>query len=99
LAQSQFAKKEYAKAIPNYEKFLTQNPTVKKFTKHNMNWVKVIIKPKFTKAKLVLGEVANAQNDYQEDAQVRIAQFLLSENNTSEAKIYLKIRQLIECEY
>ena len=37
-----------------------------------------------------MNEVANAQNDYQEDAQVRISQILLSENNTSEAKIYLE---------
>ena len=91
LAQSQFAKKEYAKAIPNYEKFLTQNPTGEKFYQAQYELGESYYQTKnFTKAKLVLGEIANAQNDYQEDAQVRIAQILLSENNSSEAKIYLE---------
>ena len=91
IAQSQFAKKEYAKAIPNYEKFLTQNPTGEKFYQAQYELGESYYQTKnLTKAKLVLGEVANAQNDYQEDAQVRISQILLSENNTSEAKIYLE---------
>ena len=55
-----------------------------------MNWAKVIIKPKFYESQIGFREIANAQNDYQEDAQVRIAQILLSENNSSEAKIYLE---------
>jgi outer membrane protein assembly factor BamD (BamD/ComL family) len=91
LAQQQFAKKEYAKAIPNYEKFLTQNPTGEKFYQAQYELGESYYQTKnLAKAKLVLGEVSNAQNDYQEDAQVRISQILLSENNTSEAKIYLE---------
>lgn len=91
LAQSQFAKKEYEKAIPNYEKFLTQNPTGEKFYQAQYELGESYFQTKNSaKAKLVLSEVANAQNDYQEDAQVRIAQILLTENNTSEAKIYLE---------
>lgn len=91
LAQSQFAKKEYEKAIPNYEKFLTQNPTGEKFYQAQYELGESYFQTKNSaKAKLVLSEVANSQNDYQEDAQVRIAQILLTENNTSEAKIYLE---------
>lgn len=91
MAQSQYAKKEYAKAIPNYEKFLTQNPTGEKFYQAQYELGESYYQTQnLTKAKLVLGEVANTQNDYQEDAQVRISQILLSENNTTEAKIYLE---------
>lgn len=91
LAQSQYAKKEYQKAIPNYEKFLTQNPSGEKLYQAQYELGESYYQTKnLTKAKLVLGEVANAQNDYQEDAQVRIAQILLNQNNTPEAKIYLE---------
>lgn len=91
LAQSQYAKKEYQKAIPNYEKFLTQNPSGEKLYQAQYELGESYYQTKnLAKAKLVLGEVANAQNDYQEDAQVRIAQILLNQNNTPEAKIYLE---------
>ena len=44
-------------------------------------------------------KIANAQNDYQEDAQVRIAQILLSENNFSGSEnLFGKSRQLIKCD-
>ena len=39
---------------------------------------------------MVLQEVANVQNDYQEDAQTRLAQIYLEQNNTNEAKKYLE---------
>ena len=41
------------------------------------------------KALLILQEVANVQNDYQEDAQTRIAQIYIAQNNSNEAKKYL----------
>jgi hypothetical protein len=39
---------------------------------------------------LVLQEVASVQNDYQEEAQTRLAQIYLSLNNSSEARRYLE---------
>ncbi len=92
LAQQQFAKKEYAKAIPNYEKFLTQNPTGEKFYQAQYELGESYLSnQKFNQSQIGFRmKLLNAQNDYQEDAQVRISQILLSENNTSEAKIYLE---------
>ena len=43
-----------------------------------------------TKALVILQEVANVQNDYQEDAQTRIAQIYLNQNNPAQAKTYLE---------
>jgi TolA-binding protein len=58
LAQQQFAKKEYAKAIPNYEKFLTQNPTGEKFYQAQYELGESYYQTKnLTKAKLVLGKL------------------------------------------
>ena len=39
----------------------------------------------------MLHQVAEVQNDYQEDAQTRIAQIYLSQNKTNEAKQYLEV--------
>lgn len=90
-AKNYYAAKEYKKAIPLYEKYLTQNPTGDGLYQAQYELGESYYQTQnATKALLVLQEVANVQNDYQEDAQTRIAQIYLDQNNTNEAKKYLE---------
>jgi len=90
-AKNLFVKKEYQKAIPFYEKYLSQNPTGEGFYQAQYELGESYYQVKNTaKALIVLKEVADVQNDYQEDAQTRLAQIYLNDNNTSSAKIYLQ---------
>ena len=90
-AKNLYAKKEYSKAIPFYEKYLTQNPTGEGLYQAQYELGESYYQTQnTTKALLVLQEVAGVQNDYQEDAQTRIAQIYLAQNKTSEAKNYLE---------
>ncbi|UOE42347.1 tetratricopeptide repeat protein [Chryseobacterium suipulveris] len=90
-ARNYFAQKNYKAAIPLYEKYLTQNPTGDGLYQAQYQLGESYYQTQNpTKALLVLQEVANVQNDYQEDAQTRIAQIYLSQNNTNEAKKYLE---------
>lgn len=90
-AKNYYAAKDYAKAIPLYEKYLTQNPTGDGLYQAQYELGESYYQTKNSaKALLVLQEVAHVQNDYQEDAQTRIAQIYLDQNNTAEAKIYLE---------
>ncbi|MGC4129367.1 MAG: tetratricopeptide repeat protein [Bergeyella sp.] len=89
-AKNAFAKKDYKTAIPYYEKYLSQNPTGEGLYQAQYELGESYYQTNSTaKALAVLREVADVQNDYQEDAQTRIAQIYLSQNNTSEAKKYL----------
>ncbi len=89
-ARSLYAAKDYKKAIPLYEKYLTQNPTGEGLYQAQYELGESFYQSKNpAKALLVLQEVANVQNDYQEEAQTRIAQILIAQNNSGEAKKYL----------
>ena len=90
-AKNYYAAKDYAKAIPLYEKYLTQNPTGEGLYQAQYELGESYYQTaNAAKALLVLQEVANVQNDYQEDAQTRLAQIYLEQNNTNEAKKYLE---------
>ncbi len=90
-ARNLFAKKDYKAAIPYYEKYLSQNPTGDGLYQSQYELGESYYQNGNTaKALVVLQEVAAVQNDYQEDAQTRIAQIYLAQNNTAEAKRYLE---------
>ena len=90
-AKNYYAAKDYKRAIPLYEKYLTQNPTGDGLYQAQYELGESYYQTQnAAKALLVLQEVANVQNDYQEDAQTRIAQIHLDQNNTGEAKKYLE---------
>ena len=89
-AKTFYASKDYKNAIPLFEKYLTQNPTGEGLYQAQYELGESYFQTQnLTKALLVLQEVAQVQNDYQEDAQTRITQIYLAQNNTNEAKKYL----------
>ncbi|WP_392436486.1 tetratricopeptide repeat protein [Cruoricaptor ignavus] len=89
-ARNFYQKKEYARAIPMYEKFLIKNPTGQGRYLAQYELGESYYQTKnAAKALAVLQEVANEPNDYQTEAQTRIAQIYLAQNNSAEA-----IRQL-----
>jgi len=86
-----FAKKDYKNAISYYEKYLTQNPTGEGLYQAKYELGESYYQTNnSTKALLVLQEVAGIQNDYQDDAQTRLAQIFIAQGNTAEAKKYLE---------
>ncbi|MDO5615099.1 MAG: tetratricopeptide repeat protein [Cruoricaptor ignavus] len=90
-AKQFYSKKEYQKAIPLYEKYLIQNPTGEGLYQAQYELGESYFQTKNpTKSLLVLQEVASVQNDYQQDAQTRLAQIYLQQGNTTEAKKYLE---------
>lgn len=90
-AKQYFAKKDYKNAIPLYEKYLTQNPSGVGIYQAQYELGESYFQMKnSSKALLVLQEVAAVQSDYQEDAQTRVAQIYISQNQTKEAKKYLE---------
>lgn len=90
-AKNLYAKKDYKNAIPFYEKYLSQNPTGDGFYQAQYELGESYYQTKNSaKALLLLKEVADVQNDYQEDAATRVSQIYLSQNNTSDAKRYLQ---------
>ena len=90
-AKQFYARKEYASAIPLYEKYLTQNPTGEGLYQAQYELGESYFQTQnITKALLVFQDVANVQNDYQQDAQTRIAQIYLKQGNSAEAKRYLE---------
>lgn len=87
LAKSNFTKKDYKKAIPLFEKYLSQNPTGEGLYQAKYELGESLYQTQETaKSLLVLQEVAQIQNDYQEDAQTRVAQIYLAQNNIAEAE-------------
>lgn len=86
-----FAKKDYKNAISYYEKYLTQNPSGEGLYQAKYELGESYYQTRnSTKALLVLQEVANVQNDYQDDAKTRLAQIYIAQGNSSEAKKYLE---------
>ena len=90
-AKNYYAAKDYRKAIPLYEKYLTQNPTGEGLYQAQYELGESYYQTQNAqKALLILDEVAAVQNDYQEDAQTRIAQIYIAQNEPSKAKLYLE---------
>ncbi|UOE39140.1 tetratricopeptide repeat protein [Chryseobacterium oryzae] len=86
-----FSKKDYKNAISYYEKYLTQNPTGDGLYQAKYELGESYYQTNNpTKALLVLQEIANIQNDYQDDAATRVAQIYISQGNSAEAKKYLE---------
>lgn len=86
-----FTKKDYKNAISYYEKYLTQNPVGEGLYQAKYELGESYYQTNnSTKALLVLQEVANVQNDYQDDAQTRLAQIFIAQGNTADAKKYLE---------
>ena len=91
-ARSLYAKRDYKNAIVYYEKYLSKNPAGEGLYQAQYELGESLYQTKNTnKALAVLHQVAEVQNDYQEDAQTRIAQIYLSQNKTNEAKQYLEV--------
>lgn len=89
-ARNYFAKKDYKAAISYYEKYLTQNPTGDGLFQAKYELGESYYQTKnSSKALLILKEVADVQNDYQQDAITRMAQMYLAENNQQGAEKYL----------
>jgi len=86
-----FAKKDYKNAISYYEKYLMQNPAGEGLYQAKYELGESYYQTNnSTKALLVLQEVADVQNDYQDDAQTRLVQINMAQGNTAEAKKYLE---------
>jgi len=86
-----FTKKDYKNAISYYEKYLTQNPTGEGLYQAKYELGESYYQTNNpTKSLLVLQEVANVQNDYQDDAATRVSQIYLAQGNSAEAKKYLE---------
>lgn len=86
-----FTKKDYKNAISYYEKYLTQNPTGEGLYQAKYELGESYYQTNNpTKALLVLQEIANIQNDYQDDAATRVSQIYIAQGNSAEAKKYLE---------
>lgn len=90
-ARNSYAKKDYKSAITHFEKYLAQNPIGEGRYQAQYELGESYYQTKNNvKALLVLREVADNYNDYQEDAQTRVAQILLSDNQKDKAMPYLE---------
>ncbi len=90
-AKNFYAKKDYKSAIPFYEKYLAKNPSGDGRYQAQYELGESYFQTKNSdKALIVLQELATVQNDYQQDAQTRIAQIYIAQDNTAEAKKYLE---------
>lgn len=86
-----FTKKDYKNAISYYEKYLTQNPSGEGLYQAKYELGESYYQTNNpTKALLVLQEITNIQNDYQDDAATRVSQIYIAQGNSSEAKKYLE---------
>ncbi|HBR12212.1 MAG TPA: hypothetical protein DD740_08420 [Chryseobacterium sp.] len=91
LAQDSFSKKDYGKAVTYYEKYLDQSPSGDNLFKAQYELGESYYQLKQTdKALLPLQNVADFQNDYQQEAQVRLAQIYLAQDKVADAKKYLE---------
>ncbi|WKS94713.1 tetratricopeptide repeat protein [Riemerella columbina] len=90
-AQQFYAQKQYEKAIPYYEKYL-QTPA-NSGTSYQAQYElgeSYYQNGQDEKALAQFNAVASSTNDYREEAQVRAAQILISQNKTPEAVGYLE---------
>lgn len=90
-AKQYFSKKDFKNAIAYYEKYLTQNPKGEGLYQAKYELGESYYQTNnTTKSLLVLQEIADVQNDYQDDAQTRLVQIYITQGNTSGAKKYLE---------
>lgn len=90
LGKKYYTEKKFNDAIPHYVEYLSQNPTGEGLYQAQYELGESYYQTtQNTKALLVLQEVAKVQNDYQEDAQTRLAQIFLHQGKNTEAKSYL----------
>ncbi len=91
-ARGFYAQKDFQKAIALYERYLTQNPTGNQRYQAQFELGDSFFQSNNpTKALAILNEVAQVQNDYQGEAQTRMAQIYISQDNLAEAKNYLEL--------
>lgn len=89
-AQQLYAKKDFTKAIPYYEKYLAQKPTGEGLYQAQYELGESYYQTKNeNKALALLLNLASVQNDYQEDARTRVAQIYISQNKWEEASTQL----------
>ena len=92
LAKKSFNEKKYSDAISHYKKYLLQNPSgTTKFQAQYELGESYYQTKQNDKATDIFSEITSIQNDYQEDAQLRLAQIYLSEKKIPEAKKYLDL--------
>ena len=92
LAKKSFDEKKYSDAISHYKKYLLQNPSgTTKFQAQYELGESYYQTKQNDKATDIFSEITSIQNDYQEDAQLRLAQIYLSEKKIPEAKKYLDL--------
>ena len=90
-AKNYYTARDYKNAIAYYEKYLAQNPTGEGLFQAQYELGESYFQTKnTTKALLVMQSVAEIQNDYQQDAQTRLAQIYLAQGNRAEANKYLE---------
>lgn len=90
-ARGFYSQKDYKKAIPLYETYLTKNPSgAARYQAQFELGDSYYQSNQQAKALVVLQEVAQVQNDYQGEAQTRVAQIYLAQGKTEEAKSYLE---------
>lgn len=90
LGNKHYLNKDYETAIPFYVNYLSQNPTGEGLFQAKYQLGESYYQTnKDLESLQVLEEVANVQNDYQEDAQTRVAQLLMKQNKYEQAKPYL----------
>lgn len=91
LAQDSYAKKDFTKAITYYEKYLANDPTGSNFYQAQYELGESYYQTKnLNKALLILQNVADFQNDYQQDSQVRLAQIYINQGKSADAQKYLE---------
>lgn len=90
-ARAFYNKKEFQKAIPHYEKYLTKRSAGEASyqAQYELGECFYQIKNK-AKALAVFQEISGIQSDYQEDAKTRLAQIYLSNQKYDEAKTELE---------
>ena len=92
LAKKSFNEKKYSDAISHYKKYLLQNPSgATKFQAQYELGESYYQTKQNDKAIDIFSEITSIQNDYQEDAQLRLTQIYLSEKKIPEAKKYLDL--------
>lgn len=93
-AKNVYTNKDYGKAIPLYEKYLTKNPAGADLYQVEYELADSYLQLKNSaKATVLMEEVAKVPNDYREDAAMKLSQIYLAQNNYESALRNLEILQ------
>ena len=86
-AKALYAEKKYQQAIPLYEKYLIENPSGQNLAQAQFELGESFYyTQQYSKAVLVFQAITTSPNDYTEQAQGRLAQIYLREENYEQAK-------------